>query len=163
MDAAIKYIDEKADDTDSNLDDVFHDLKVRMRLEERINPKPVDPNPMNHERQRPRTKDPTAIGTKAWNRIRKHRREETIMQDNIKLKPLMIGLDAIASTLNTYNDIDAVDHMYELVRESLQTEHEKKALQQGTLAICARVGKMRVREKLHIRSFKRACRQVRAS
>lgn len=70
VDAAMQFIDERTDDTDSNIDSVLHDLRVRMRLEERINPKPVDPNPMNGFRQRPRKKNPEEIGHKAWNRIK---------------------------------------------------------------------------------------------
>lgn len=70
VESAMQFIDERTDDTDSNIDSVLHDLRVRMRLEERINPKPVDPNPMNGFRQRPRKKNPEEIGHKAWDRIK---------------------------------------------------------------------------------------------
>ncbi len=48
VESAMKFINEKADDTDSNLDDAFRQLQVRMRLDERLaEPKYVDATPMN--------------------------------------------------------------------------------------------------------------------
>lgn len=82
------------------------------------------------------------------------------MLDNVKLSEVMKGLGAIAATLNTYNNADSVERMYELSQESLKTEHERDALKQGTLAICASVGGMKIREKLHTMKFKQACKKV---
>lgn len=68
MDAAIQFVDERADDTDSNLDDVFRQLKVRMRLNERKSY--IDPSPMTgHDYGRPRPKNKTEIGRKAARRL----------------------------------------------------------------------------------------------
>ena len=53
INAAIKFINEHVDENDSNLDEVFDELKVRMRLEERLKKPPyVDPSPMNFEVKR---------------------------------------------------------------------------------------------------------------
>lgn len=63
IDAAIKFIDERVDENDSNLDDVFDELKVRMRLDKRPPVLPyVDPSPMNFEVQRLRAVDYRQIG-----------------------------------------------------------------------------------------------------
>lgn len=63
IDAAIKFIDERVDENDSNLDDVFDELKVRMRLDKRPPVLPyVDPSPMNFEVQRLGAVDYRQIG-----------------------------------------------------------------------------------------------------
>jgi len=70
MDAAMRFIDERADDKDENLPDVFKQLKVRMRLNERQSY--IDPTPMSgqdFDRARYR-KDYEGIGRKAFDRIR---------------------------------------------------------------------------------------------
>lgn len=72
MDAAISFIDERADDTDSNLDDVFRQLKVRMRLDERQ--KYVDPSPMNGPKVKPQYVDRGEIGKQTFERLKKMRR-----------------------------------------------------------------------------------------
>lgn len=70
MTTALKFIDDRADDMDGNLDELFRDLKVRMRLEERIKPAYVDPSPMNGAKDRPRHADKTQIGTEAFSRVK---------------------------------------------------------------------------------------------
>src|SRR5690625_1821382 len=70
MGAAIRFINERADDKDENLPDVFKQLKVRMRLNERQSY--IDPTPMSgqdFDRARYR-KDYEGIGRKAFDRIR---------------------------------------------------------------------------------------------
>lgn len=63
IDAAIKFIDERVDENDSNLNEVFDELKVRMRLDKRPKKLPyVDPSPMNFEVKRQRTVDYRQIG-----------------------------------------------------------------------------------------------------
>lgn len=69
IDAALKFIDERADDTDSNLDQLFDDLKVRMRLEQRV--KYVDPSPMNFARQYPAQVDLREVGRKMYKELKR--------------------------------------------------------------------------------------------
>lgn len=69
IDAALKFIDERADDTDSNLDQLFDDLKVRMRLEQRV--KYVDPSPMNFARQYPAQVDLREVGHQIYKELKR--------------------------------------------------------------------------------------------
>ena len=68
-DAALKFIDERADENDSNLDQVFDDLKVRMRLEQRV--KYVDPSPMNFARQYPAPVDLREVGHQMYKELKR--------------------------------------------------------------------------------------------
>jgi hypothetical protein len=68
-DAALKFIDERADENDSNLDQVFDDLKVRMRLEQRVNY--VDPSPMNFARQYPAQVDLREVGHQMYRNLKR--------------------------------------------------------------------------------------------
>jgi hypothetical protein len=69
IEAAIKFIDERADETDSNLEQVFDDLKVRMRLEQRV--KYVDPSPMNFARQYPAQVDLREVGREMYRNLKR--------------------------------------------------------------------------------------------
>lgn len=69
IDAAIKFINERADETDSNLEQVFDDLKVRMRLQERV--KYVDPSPMNFARQYPAPVDLREVGRQMYKELKR--------------------------------------------------------------------------------------------
>jgi hypothetical protein len=69
IDAAIKFINERADETDSNLDQLFDDLKVRMRLEQRV--KYVDPSPMNFARQYPAPVDLREVGHQMYRNLKR--------------------------------------------------------------------------------------------
>jgi hypothetical protein len=69
IDAAIKFINERADETDSNLDQLFDDLKVRMRLQERV--KYVDPSPMNFARQYPSQVDLRDVGMQMYRNLKR--------------------------------------------------------------------------------------------
>jgi hypothetical protein len=69
IDAAIKFINERADETDSNLDQLFDDLKVRMRLQERV--KYVDPSPMNFARQYPAQVDLREVGREMYKELKR--------------------------------------------------------------------------------------------
>ena len=69
IDAAIKFINERADETDSNLDQLFDDLKVRMRLQERV--KYVDPSPMNFARQYPAPVDLREVGRQMYRELKR--------------------------------------------------------------------------------------------
>jgi hypothetical protein len=69
IDAAIKFINERADETDSNLEQVFDDLKVRMRLEQRV--KYVDPSPMNFARQYPAQVDLREVGREMYRNLKR--------------------------------------------------------------------------------------------
>lgn len=63
INAAIKFIDERVDENDSNLNEVLDELKVRMRLDKRPKKLPyVDPSPMNFEVQRRGSVDYKQIG-----------------------------------------------------------------------------------------------------
>ena len=63
INAAMKFINERVDENDSNLDEVFDELKVRMRLNKRPKKLPyVDPSPMNFEVQRRGSVDYRQIG-----------------------------------------------------------------------------------------------------
>lgn len=68
-DAALKFIDERADENDSNLDQVFDDLKVRMRLEQRVNY--VDPSPMNFAREYPAQVDLREVGRQMYRNLKR--------------------------------------------------------------------------------------------
>jgi hypothetical protein len=68
-DAALEFINERADETDSNLDQVFDDLKVRMRLQERV--KYVDPSPMNFARQYPAQVDLREVGREMYRNLKR--------------------------------------------------------------------------------------------
>ena len=57
------------DETDSNLDQVFDDLKVRMRLQERV--KYVDPSPMNFARQYPAPVDLREVGHQMYKELKR--------------------------------------------------------------------------------------------
>lgn len=52
MESALKFVDGEADTTDSNLDEVFRKLQLRMRLNERQ--RYADPSPMNGAKDRPK-------------------------------------------------------------------------------------------------------------
>lgn len=67
-DAALKFIDSKADSTDSNLPEVMEQLAVRMRLDKRK--AYVDPNLNNGARQKPKQVDKHDIGVKSFERIK---------------------------------------------------------------------------------------------
>lgn len=69
IDAAIKFINERADETDSNLEQLFDDLKVRMRLQERV--KYVDPSPMNFARQYPAPVDLREVGHQMYKELKR--------------------------------------------------------------------------------------------
>jgi hypothetical protein len=69
IEAAIKFIDERADETDSNLEQLFDDLKVRMRLQERV--KYVDPSPMNFARQYPAQVDLREVGREMYRNLKR--------------------------------------------------------------------------------------------
>lgn len=69
IEAAIKFINERADETDSNLEQVFDDLKVRMRLQERV--KYVDPSPMNFARQYPAPVDLREVGREMYRELKR--------------------------------------------------------------------------------------------
>lgn len=69
IEAALKFINERADETDSNLDQVFDDLKVRMRLQERVNY--VDPSPMNFARQYPAPVDLREVGREMYKELKR--------------------------------------------------------------------------------------------
>jgi hypothetical protein len=69
IEAALKFINERADETDSNLDQVFDDLKVRMRLQERVNY--VDPSPMNFARQYPAPVDLREVGREMYRNLKR--------------------------------------------------------------------------------------------
>jgi hypothetical protein len=69
IEAAIKFINERADETDSNLEQVFDDLKVRMRLEQRV--KYVDPSPMNFARQYPAPVDLREVGRQMYRELKR--------------------------------------------------------------------------------------------
>jgi hypothetical protein len=69
IDAAIKFINERADENDSNLDQLFDDLKVRMRLEQRV--KYVDPSPMNFARQYPAPVDLREVGHQMYRELKR--------------------------------------------------------------------------------------------
>ena len=69
IDAALKFINERADETDSNLDQVFDDLKVRMRLEQRV--KYVDPSPMNFAREYPAQVDLREVGRQMYKELKR--------------------------------------------------------------------------------------------
>lgn len=69
IEAAIKFINERADETDSNLEQVFDDLKVRMRLEQRV--KYVDPSPMNFARQYPAQVDLREVGREMYKELKR--------------------------------------------------------------------------------------------
>jgi hypothetical protein len=69
IDAAIKFINKRADETDSNLEQVFDDLKVRMRLEQRV--KYVDPSPMNFARQYPAPVDLRDVGRQMYKELKR--------------------------------------------------------------------------------------------
>jgi hypothetical protein len=69
IDAAIEFINERADDTDSNLDQLFDDLKVRMRLEQRV--KYVDPSPMNFAREYPAQVDLREVGRQMYRELKR--------------------------------------------------------------------------------------------
>lgn len=68
MDAELAFIDERADETDSNLDEVFHDLKVRMRIDEKR--KYIDPSPLGGGTGRPRPRNKEEVGKKAFERVK---------------------------------------------------------------------------------------------
>lgn len=68
-DAALEFINERADETDSNLEQVFDDLKVRMRLEQRVNY--VDPSPMNFARQYPAQVDLREVGRQMYKELKR--------------------------------------------------------------------------------------------
>jgi hypothetical protein len=68
-DAALEFINERADETDSNLEQVFDDLKVRMRLQERVNY--VDPSPMNFARQYPAPVDLREVGRQMYKELKR--------------------------------------------------------------------------------------------
>lgn len=71
INAAIKFIDERVDENDSNLDEVFDELKVRMRLDERLKKPPyVDPSPLNFERQRLGAVDYRQVGWELFKRLK---------------------------------------------------------------------------------------------
>ena len=73
INAAMKFINERVDENDSNLDEVFDELKVRMRLDKRPPVLPyVDPSPMNWPNA-PWTKpiDRGDIGKQIFERLRK--------------------------------------------------------------------------------------------
>jgi hypothetical protein len=69
IEAAIKFINERADETDSNLEQLFDDLKVRMRLEQRV--KYVDPSPMNFARQYPAQVDLREVGMQMYKELKR--------------------------------------------------------------------------------------------
>jgi hypothetical protein len=69
IEAAIKFIDERADETDSNLEQLFDDLKVRMRLEQRV--KYVDPSPMNFAREYPAQVDLREVGREMYRNLKR--------------------------------------------------------------------------------------------
>lgn len=66
-DAAIAFIEEKADETDSNLSEVLHELKLRMRVEERKSY--VDPSMGNSIRSKPAAVDRSQIGRDMFARL----------------------------------------------------------------------------------------------
>jgi hypothetical protein len=68
-DAALEFINERADETDSNLDQLFDDLKVRMRLQERV--KYVDPSPMNFAREYPAQVDLRDVGMQMYKELKR--------------------------------------------------------------------------------------------
>lgn len=71
INAAIKFIDEHVDENDSNLNEVFDELKVRMRLDKRPKKLPyVDPSPMNFEVQRLGTVDYRQVGWELFKRLK---------------------------------------------------------------------------------------------
>lgn len=72
IDAAIKFINERADENDSNLDQLFNDLKVRMRLEQRV--KYVDPSLLNFARQYPAQVDLREVGRKMYKELKRKER-----------------------------------------------------------------------------------------
>lgn len=71
INAAMKFINEHVDENDSNLDEVFDELKVRMRLDKRPKKLPfVDPSPMNFEVQRLGTVDYRQVGWKLAKKLK---------------------------------------------------------------------------------------------
>lgn len=72
LNAALTFINGKADDTDSNLEEVFTQLRVRMRLDKRQ--EYADPSPMNGQRDRPRPRNPEEIGHEMYSRLKKNGR-----------------------------------------------------------------------------------------
>jgi hypothetical protein len=68
-DAALEFINERADETDSNLDQLFDDLKVRMRLNQRVNY--VDPSPMNFAREYPAPVDLREVGRQMYKELKR--------------------------------------------------------------------------------------------
>lgn len=71
INAAIKFINEHVDENDSNLDEVFDELKVRMRLDKRQKKPPyVDPSPMNFEVKRRGSVDYRQIGWELAKRLK---------------------------------------------------------------------------------------------
>lgn len=69
MDAAIKFIDERTDETDSNIDDVIDELKTRMRLEQRRTY--VDPSAGNGRMNKPAKKNGYDVGYSAYERLKR--------------------------------------------------------------------------------------------
>jgi hypothetical protein len=69
IEAAIKFINKRADENDSNLEQLFDDLKVRMRLQERV--KYVDPSPMNFARQYPAQVDLREVGREMYRNLKR--------------------------------------------------------------------------------------------
>lgn len=71
INAAMKFINEHVDENDSNLDEVFDELKVRMRLDKRPKKLPfVDPSPMNFEVQKLGTVDYRQVGWKLAKKLK---------------------------------------------------------------------------------------------
>lgn len=54
---------------DANMDEVLHEIKVRMRLDERR--AYVDPSPMNGPATWPRPRDLAEVGRKAYERLKR--------------------------------------------------------------------------------------------
>ena len=69
INAAIKFINERVDENDSNLDDAINELKVRMRLEQRRHY--VDPAPGNPAAWKPKPIDRGDIGKQIFERLHK--------------------------------------------------------------------------------------------
>lgn len=69
MDAAIKFIDERTDETDSNIDVVIDELKARMRLEQRRTY--VDPSAGNGLMNKPVKKNGYNTGVETYQRLKR--------------------------------------------------------------------------------------------
>lgn len=69
---------------------------------------------------------------------------------------VIIGLNAIASTIDKGNTEQEVVKMYEIAYGQLKSSKEKKALKFGMLAVMADIGRMRIRRWYYTRKFKKA-------